>query len=77
MGSKWRVESLADTKKNACTDVDKGHGLSKDSVIDCFQIRSISLERVAKHLGHAEPQILDDVKYRLALILDIGEEHVG
>ena len=55
----------------------KENGLSKDSVVDCFQIRSISLELIVKYLGHSESQIVDDVKRHLTLILDIGEEHVG
>ena len=51
-------------------------GLTKPSVIDCYQVRTVSLERVVRRLGSVAPQTLDAVRSRLAVLLDIGEEHL-
>lgn len=51
-------------------------GLSKSSAIDCFQIRAVSKTRFAKTLGKVESEVLDEVRTRVATILDIGEEHI-
>lgn len=51
-------------------------GLSKPSAVDCYQIRTISLERIVKRLGHVGEHIQAAVKERLAVILDIGEENL-
>lgn len=61
----------------------KEAGLSKPSVIDCYQIRTISTERLAKNksgtltVGKIEEKELFQVRQRLAWLLDIGEEHVN
>jgi mRNA interferase MazF len=58
-------------------------GLSKPSVIDCYQIRTISSERLVKNkvekiaIGKINAATLYEVKQRLAWLLDIGEEHVN
>lgn len=60
----------------------KDAGLQKPSVIDCYQIRTISTERLLKNksglfsFGKVDKMILFKVKQRLAWLLDIGEEHV-
>jgi mRNA interferase MazF len=51
-------------------------GLTKHSVVDCFQIRAISQQRVIKHLGRVEDETLNDIRSCIAKILDIGEEHL-
>ena len=52
-------------------------GLTKPSAIDCFQIRCLSEKRIkGKILGIVPSGILEDVRSRVAAILDIGEEHV-
>jgi len=57
-------------------------GLHKPSVIDCYQIRTVAIERLVKSplglftMGKVSDPILFEVKQRLAWILDIGEEHV-
>lgn len=51
-------------------------GLTKPSAIDCYQLRTVSLERVARRLGSVGPEVLDTVRSRLAVLLDIGEEHL-
>ena len=60
----------------------KEAGLHKPSVIDCYQIRTVSTERLIKSnsghytVGKINDKVLFEVRQRLALILDIGEEHV-
>lgn len=60
----------------------KESGLQKPSVIDCYQIRTISTERLVKNksasfvIGKVDQIVLFEVKQRLAWLLDIGEEHV-
>ena len=55
----------------------KETGLVKNSSIDCFQIRVVSKERISKVLGSVTEPTMNKVKCRLALILDIGDEHIG
>lgn len=61
----------------------KEAGLYKPSVIDCYQIRTIAIERLVKSklgiftIGKVHETVLFAVKQRLAWILDIGEEHVS
>ena len=50
-------------------------GLGKPSVIDCYQIRAIDRVRIQKVLGSVDEEILDQVRVRLAAVLDIGPEH--
>ncbi len=60
----------------------KEAGLHKPSVVDCYQIRTIAIERLVKSksgnftIGKIDDKVLFEVRQRLALILDIGEEHV-
>jgi mRNA-degrading endonuclease toxin of MazEF toxin-antitoxin module len=60
----------------------KDAGLSKPSVIDCYQIRTLAVERLSKNKsgfftwGKIDDNVLFEVKKRLVCILDIGEEHV-
>lgn len=57
-------------------------GLSKPSVIDCYQIRTISTLRLKKSktgslsVGKVDEKTLFEVRKRLANLLDIGEEHL-
>lgn len=57
-------------------------GLQKPSVIDCYQIRTISTERLIKNKsksftnGKISDDVLFKVRQRLAWLLDIGEEHI-
>lgn len=52
-------------------------GLSKESCIDCFQIRCLSKSRVLKKLGQIQKTTLDDALAKVGAILNIGEEHVN
>jgi mRNA interferase MazF len=60
----------------------KDAGLNKPSVVDCYQIRTISIERLSKsksgsfRWGKVDDSILFDVRQRLACLFDIGEEHI-
>jgi len=54
----------------------KAAGLSKPSSVDSYQIRCLSDRRVRKRLGAVSDDVLDQVRARLALILNIGPEHV-
>ncbi len=51
-------------------------GLSKKSVIDCYQIRTVSLEQFLKKSGRIELSELNQVKSSLALILEIHSFHI-
>lgn len=61
----------------------KEAGLHKPSVIDCYQIRTISIERLVKNkfgafvAGNVDESVLFEIRQRLAWLLDIGEEHVN
>lgn len=64
------------------TNLDKA-GLRKPSVVDCYQIRTISTDRLIKNkedtfsMGQVNATVLFEVRQRLAWLLDIGEEHVN
>lgn len=47
------------------------NGLSKESVADCFQIKSISKERFVKRLGALSTNDLEQVKLGLIKVLDL------
>lgn len=59
----------------------KKAGLTKPSVIDCYQIRTISKERLRTNksgnylFGKVDEEILFEVRKRLACLFDIGVEH--
>ncbi|MBC7474830.1 MAG: type II toxin-antitoxin system PemK/MazF family toxin [Candidatus Sericytochromatia bacterium] len=50
---------------------DKLNNLKKDSVIDLFQIRSVSEERLIKKLGSISEKNLEEAKYALKVVFDI------
>lgn len=51
-------------------------GLRKPSVVDCYQIRTVSMDRLLKNkLGNAAG-LVDDIKRKLANILEINEDHI-
>ena len=47
------------------------NGLSKISSADCFQIRSLSQERLIKKLGHVDNATLNDIKEATRRVLDL------
>jgi mRNA interferase MazF len=47
------------------------NGLSKISAADCFQIRSLSQERLIKKLGYVDAFILDEIKNAVSNVLDL------
>lgn len=58
-------------------------GLHKPSVVDCYQIRTVSIARLVKDKsgsftsGKVREDVMFEVRKRLALLLDIGEEHIA
>ncbi len=57
----WHV-ALYPTKEN---------GLLKESVADCFQVKSISKERFVRRLGVLSTKEIDEVKLNLIKVLDL------
>lgn len=61
----------------------KQAGLHKPSVVDCYQIRTVSIEGLIKNksgsfaTGNVSEEVMFEVRKRLALLLDIGEEHIA
>jgi len=49
----------------------KENGLSKESVADCFQVKSVSKERFGKRLGVLSIAELDHIKLGLMKVLDL------
>ena len=53
-----------------------GAGLAKPSAVDCYQIRCLDVERLDARVGEVTEDVLEKVRRTLAIILDIGKEHV-
>lgn len=49
----------------------KGNGILKESVADCFQVKSISKERFIKYLGSLSTKEMQEVKLGLIKVLDL------
>jgi mRNA interferase MazF len=47
------------------------NGISKKSVADCFQVKSISKERFVRHLGSLSTKEMEEVKLGLIKVLDL------
>lgn len=47
------------------------NGLSKTSCADCFQIRSLSQERLIKKLGFIDSDTLNEIKEAVRKVLDL------
>jgi mRNA interferase MazF len=54
---------------------DSENGLTKKSVIDCFQIRAISYKRFLGKIGRISKTELNSIRKAISLILDIDPEH--
>jgi mRNA interferase MazF len=50
---------------------DADNGLSKTSAADCFQVRSVSEERLVKKLGKVDKQTFEEIKEALRKVLDL------
>ena len=46
------------------------NGLIKESAVDCFQIRSVSVERLTASLGSVEPSIIAQVQEAVSKVLN-------
>lgn len=49
----------------------KINGLTKESIADCFQVKSISTQRFLKKRGKLSKSEMDDIKLCLMTILDL------
>jgi mRNA interferase MazF len=47
------------------------NGLVKVSAIDCFQIKSVSVERFAGQAGHVEPEIVEQVQDAVIRVIGV------
>lgn len=47
------------------------NGISKPSIVDCFQVKSISKARFKKQLGKLSPRDIESVKLCLIKVLDL------
>jgi mRNA interferase MazF len=50
---------------------DSSNGLSKNSSADCFQIRSLSQDRLIKKLGIIDTMTLNEIKDAVKKALDL------
>lgn len=49
----------------------RSNGLTKESVADCFQIKSISEDRFIKSIGRLSDEEFESIKIGLATVLDL------
>lgn len=47
------------------------NGLMKDSSADCFQIRSLSEERLIKKIGEVDANVFSEIKQALQKVLNL------
>jgi mRNA interferase MazF len=57
----WMIKIMPNTQ----------NGLSKISAADCFQIRSLSQERIIRKIGYIDNETLTEIKLAIARILDL------
>lgn len=55
----------------------KTAGLSKASVIDTYQIRTLSSDRIVKAMGSVSDDVVFECRKSIALIYEIDEEHLN
>jgi mRNA interferase MazF len=49
----------------------KANGLSKNSAADCFQIRSLSQERLIKKIGNIDVNAMQEIQEAIKKVLDL------
>lgn len=52
-------------------------GLNKESVIDTYQIRTISTDRIIQKMGHISDGEIFECRKNIALIYEIDEDHLN
>jgi len=72
--TRWQIQ-WEDNPFFVLLEPDEQNCLEKRSVVDCFQIRSVSHQRFLKKTGKISGHDLDSVKQAIAMILDIDSEH--
>lgn len=68
-GEIWLID--LDPTKGAEIEPNLANGLIKLSSADCFQIRSLSQERLMKRLGNIDSTTLDEIKEAIRKVLDL------
>lgn len=63
----WMVQIVPDSKNH----------LTKESSADCFQVRSVSTERLVKKLGAVSDTILSEIETALVRVLQIRDLSVS
>ncbi len=53
---------------------DNKNGLTKKSSADCFQVRSVSQERITKKIGTMSETLMDEIRIGLSKVLSIDIE---
>ncbi len=53
---------------------DKENNLAKTSAADCFQVRSVSQERLVKQIGQVSEIFMDEIRIGLSKVLSIDIE---
>jgi mRNA interferase MazF len=53
---------------------DNKNGLTKNSSADCFQVRSLSQERITKKIGTISETLMDEIRIGLSKVLSINIE---
>ena len=48
---------------------DKDNNLTKDSSVDCFQIRSVAEERLIRKIGYVNPDVMERIRKSIAIVL--------
>lgn len=70
------VAPVTDAKRNqrkwhVKVSATSANGLSKESLVDCFQVKCFSTQRFLKKLGTLSTKDMDSVKVCLAEVLDL------
>jgi mRNA interferase MazF len=50
---------------------DNQNGLRKTSSIDCFQIRSVSIDRFAERMGAVSPETIEEVQEAIVRVIGV------
>ena len=50
------------------------NSLTKDSSADCFQMRSISQERIVKKMGKVSQSVMDEIRVAMSKVLSVDKD---
>jgi mRNA interferase MazF len=69
-GEIWKVN--LDPVVGAEIKPDTVNGLTKDSAIDCFQIRSVSVDRLTEYVGNVDENVLSNVQDAVGIVVGLN-----